>query len=320
MLRKMMIRKKVNAGLSQPQGSIFIIKTVRRPKQPTMDDDDDFFDMRARIRIPEKRRRAKYDEEGSHSGSSSSCTSFANIANPTASEESEPEIVLPKRPYWTYDCQSNCSVIKKAVPPSKKKKKPIISLSSDDEDSFYESPEKEVERKRQVSLTPPPTLSEEALQQAMNVIKEHVHRPNTRQHLNAATSGSLVLQQHESSDIDDDFDIAAYRSTMTSNITQQAAFKSEIPVTKAEETKLTVILRGRRKGDDSLPEDWEVPVGFHVLSSMTFMKLRKEFQNKKRYTKDIVMAFKDLRLFHGSPRDMKMKTNDEIRTCRFQLY
>jgi hypothetical protein len=104
---------------------------------------------------------------------------------------------------------------------------------------------------------------------------------------------------------------------MTSNITKQATFKSEIPVTKSEETKLTIILRGRRKGDDSLPLDWEVPVGFAVLSSITFMKLRKEFQNKKGYKKDVVMAFKDLRLFHGSPRDMKMKSNDEIRTCRF---
>jgi hypothetical protein len=209
--------------------------------------------------------------------------------------------------------------MKKPVPSSRKKKKPIISLSSDDDDSFYESPEKEVEKKRQVSLTPPPTLSEEALQQALNVINEHVHRPNTRRHLKASTSGTLVLQQHESSDIDDDFDIAAYRSTMTSNITQKTTFKSEIPVTKSEDTKLTIILRGRRKGDESLPEDWEVPVGFQVLSSMTFMKLRKEFQNKKRYKKDIVMAFKDLRLFHGSPRDMKMKTNDEIRNICFQL-
>jgi hypothetical protein len=318
----MTIHKRVNAKLTQPQGSIFI-QTVRRPKQPTMDDDDDFFDMRARIRIPEKRRRAKYDEEGSHSGSSSSCTSFADIANPTASEESEPEIILPKRTYQTCNCQSNCRVIKRPVPSSRKKKKAVISLSSDDDDddSFYGSPEKEPERKRQVSLTPPPTVSEEALQQALNVVKDHVgSRPNTRQQGNITTSGTLILQQDESSDPDDDFDIAAYRSTMTSNITKQDTFKSEIPVTKSEETKLTVILKGRRKGDDSLPADWEVPVGFAVLSSITFMKLRKEFQNKKGYKKDVVMAFKDRRLFHGSPRDMKMKSNDEIRTCRFLLY
>jgi hypothetical protein len=314
----MTIHKRVNAKLSQPQGSIFI-QNSQKTQTTRMDDDDDFFDMRARIRIPEKRRRAKYDEEGSHSGSSSSCTSFADIANPTASDESEPEIVLPKRTYQTCNCQSNCSVIKKTVPSSRKKKKAVVSLSSDDDDdSYYGSPEKEVERKRQISLTPPPTVSEEALQQAMNVLKDHVgSRPNTRQQGNITTSGTLILQQNESSDLDDDFDIAAYRSTMTSNITKQAAFKSEIPVTKSEETKLTIILRGRRKGDDSLPQDWEVPVGFAVLSSITFMKLRKEFQNKKGYKKDVVMAFKDLRLFHGSPRDMKMKSNDEIRTCRF---
>lgn len=218
------------------------------------------------------------------------------------------------------------SVIRKSGPSSRKKSKPTISLSSDESDNGVDqsSPEKATPNKnRDISLTPPPTLSEEALRQAYNVVREHVNhgRPDTRQ--TATLSSSHNPLKGDSLDSDDDVDITPYKSTINPDIAKQAArlaSKSKVPVAEPEERKLLLILIGRRKGDDSLPEDWEVPVGFQILSSMTFPKMKLAFQNKKMYKKDIIMTFQDVRLFYGSPQEKGMKEKDEICTRILQLY
>lgn len=218
------------------------------------------------------------------------------------------------------------SIINKSGPSSRKKRKPVISLDSDESDDGVDksSPEKATpKRNREISLTPPPILGAEAIRQAMTVIQEHQDhghgRPNTRQM--ASLSSSQNPLKSDSLDSDDDTDITPYKSTINPEIAKQAARlapQSKAPVAKPEVIKLVIYLVGRRNGDDSLPQDWETPVGFNILSSMSFSKLKAEFLNKKGYNKDVVLAFRDFQLFYGSPQEKNMKEGDKIcnRLCR----
>ena len=66
-----------------------------------MDDDDDFFDMRQRIRIPGKRKRPenekKSGEDGDDDDDSSCFPTFYQLANPVASDDSKVEEYVPAR-------------------------------------------------------------------------------------------------------------------------------------------------------------------------------------------------------------------------------
>jgi hypothetical protein len=203
-------------------------------------------------------------------------------------------------------------VSKKTAPPTKKRR-PIISLSTDEEDN-EEPPSEPVETNtdRSISLTPPPIVGEEALKQAMAVINDHVNRSTTtttRSRTRQQTSDSTTVDPPPASDdLDDDFDLAAYQTSMNSDIAKQAAIlysrQEEKP---AVEAKIFLILMGKGFDGETLPVDWSKPLGLRVMSTMQFTKMKDEFKKQKKYEKEVVLVLKGVKLYHGTPKDLALK-------------
>jgi len=204
-------------------------------------------------------------------------------------------------------------VTKKTAPPAKKRR-PIISLSTDEEDNSQEPPSEPVEPNTDgsISLTPPPIVGEEALQQAMAVINDHVHHSTTtatHSRTRRQTSHSTTFDPPPASDdLDDDFDLAAYQNSMNSDIAKQATIlynrQEEKPTV---ETKIFLIFVGKRFDGETLPVEWSKPLGLRVMSSMLFAKMRDEFKKQKKYEKEVVFVLKGVKLYHGTPKDLALK-------------
>lgn len=190
----------------------------------------------------------------------------------------------------------------------------MISLYSDFfEDSDEETPQitPATERKRPRSLTPPPVLGPAALQQAMQVVAEHMNHKRTRNRSYA--TGSPELEEDDaSSDFNDDFDMAAYESKLQSDIAQQATKLKQREQASTERQKIMLVLRGRSDGDSSLPEGWEKPLGLNVFSTITLSKIREEFKDKRRCNGEVILAWKGVQLRHGTPKDIGLTDQSRI--------
>lgn len=205
----------------------------------------------------------------------------------------------------------------------------MISVDTDS-DSEEETPQitPVASRKRPRSLTPPPILGEAAIQQAMAVVTDHMNHKRTRQRSYATGSPppeptANNIADDASSDFNDDFDMAAYQSKLlNSDIAKQAAKlkQSEQTTTKTEQPqKILLVLLGRREGDTGLPEEWEKPLGLNVFSTISLSKMRTEFQRNRKYDKDVILAWKGVRLRHGTPKDIGMTNQSRIGTSPQQF-
>jgi hypothetical protein len=149
----------------------------------------------------------------------------------------------------------------------------------------------------------------------MAVVADHMNQKRTRQR-SYATGGSaepVADDEDASSEFNDDFDMAAYQSKLNSDIAQQAArLKQRESTTTEQQQKILLVLLGRREGDHSLPEGWEKPLGLNVFSKIALSKMREEFQRKKDYKGEVILAWKGIRLRHGTPKDIGMTDQSRI--------
>jgi len=223
----------------------------------------------------------------------------------------------------------DCSVTKKKAAPPSKKRRPIIPLSTDEEDNSEADPSEPVETNtdRSISLTPPPIVGEEALQQAMAVINDHMKnstsattttRSRTRQQTSNSTTSTTAVDPPlvpASDDLDDDFDLAAYQNSMNSDIAKQAAILySRHEEKPAVESKIFLVLVGRRFDGETLPLEWSKPLGLKFSSTMQFTKLRDEFKKQRKYEKDVILVLKGMRLSYGSAKELGLKDQTLIGT------
>ena len=285
-----------------------------------MDEDVDFFDMRGRFKVVQKRKRDKNVEDDSDSDSSSVSSRHSKILHVLTSLGSDESIteLAPRKSTYTIALGTkdpDDSVPNKPAPPPKKRR-PMIALSSEDEEANSEAePEPPSKNgKRSFSLTPPPTVGEEALQQALAVINDHLNhttksraaRARTRQQ----TSDSTIVEPlpDASSDADDDFDLEAYQRSMNSDIAKQATVLYGRPQEeKPVETRVLLILVGKKFEGETLPTEWIKPIGMKVMSTMQFAKLREEFKKQRGYSGDVVLVLRGMRLYHGTPKSLGLK-------------
>lgn len=240
------------------------------------------------------------------------------IALILGSDDSDEDNEIPEFPAQLYSLlldRLKSSAGRKAAAPTKKRKSNVVSLDSDS-DEEEETPQitPVAARKRPRSLTPPPQLGPEAIQQAMAVVSDHINHRRTRQR--SFATGSPEPQKRDdddvSSDFDDDFDMAAYESKLKSDIAQQATKLKQREVANTQQQKILLVLLGRREGDNSLPEGWEKPLGLNVYSTISLSKMREEFQRNKKYHGEVILAWKEVRLRHGTPKDIGMSDQSRI--------
>ena len=282
-----------------------------------MDEDDDFFDVTGRFRVSEKRKRQRdsNDEEDSNP-TSRKVTLLAELIV-LESEDDTSDIAIPDETelLTVYELTNH-----------RRFKEIRQGFMSDEENgdngvSDYDEVEEikaSTTKKRRITLTPPPTVGQEALRQAMAVINEHVGNDrfgsNARSD-NVVTKPLRTTTPPDESD-DDDF-LAQYKESMNSDIARQAAQYQRTGERLARETtkeeKILLILKGRKKKkQDSVPTDWEKPIGLRVNSTTSFNKMHDEFLKNKKFSGEVVMVWKGVRLRHGTPKDIGMKEKDEI--------
>lgn len=105
--------------------------------------------------------------------------------------------------------------------------------------------------------------------------------------------------------------MAKYLANMNSEIAKQAeqlSRKEEI----AEDKTLLLFLLAHRMAEEELSDDWETPLGVNVKSTTSFNKMREIFQEKRRYQQNIVLAWSGVRLYHGTPKAVDIKSNERI--------
>ena len=146
------------------------------------------------------------------------------------------------------------------------------------------------ERKRPRSLTPPPVLGPAALQQAMQVVADHMNHKRTRNRSYATGSPTLEEEDDASSDFNDDFDISAYESKLKSDIAQEATKLKQREQARTEQQKIMLVLKGRSDGDRSLSEEWEKPLGVNVFSTIALSRIRDQFKEKRPCDGEIILA------------------------------
>jgi Ubiquitin-2 like Rad60 SUMO-like len=193
---------------------------------------------------------------------------------------------------------------------SSSKRRHVISLESDEENEEFAEESIVNPVRRPASLTPPPVVGEEALRQAMAVINEHVHknRPRTGKQTSPTATTEESNQPELIQQKKEEFDLAKYQAQMNSEIARQAVLARP----KGDDSVETILLllRGRKMDAEEVPEGWEKPLGMKVKSSTTFAKMKEEFASKKDFKGDVVLSFKGVRLFHGTPKDLAI-TNEE---------
>ena len=201
---------------------------------------------------------------------------------------------------------------KNPLPPSKKKRN-IISLDSDEDDEGEDPAQEDRSTTaiRNPSLTPPPVVAPEALKQAMAVINDHVeqNRPHTRS-LNTKILLEGEPRQNELEQ-EDTFDMAKYLANMNSEIAKEAEQLSR-KEKFAGDTTLLLFLVPHRMGEEDLSDGWETPLGLNVRSTTTFNEMQENFQNKRQHQGNIVLAWNGVRLYHGTPKDVNIKSHERI--------
>lgn len=204
-----------------------------------------------------------------------------------------------------------CRVIEKPA----KKKRNYISLSSDDEDENKEEETVAESPPAHTTLTPPPVIAQEVVRKAMELISDHnqTGKPRTRAQIIAAEDSP----QNGTSDFEDDFDLAEYQSAMNNDIAKQAAALSKGPESfptdcGSVESKMLIVLLGRRMAGEKVADDWEKPLGVRITSGIAFDKLREEFKKQKCCEEDVVFVYKGVRLRYGTPKTLSMKDQDTI--------
>jgi hypothetical protein len=145
----------------------------------------------------------------------------------------------------------------------------------------------------------------------MAVIKDHVeqNRPHTRS-LNAKDLLGEEPSQNELQQ-EDTFDMAKYLANMNSEIAKQAEQVSRKEKV-ADDAILLLMLLPHRMGEEDLPHNWETPLGLNVRSTTTFNKMRESVQSKRQYQQNIVLAWNGVRLYHGTPKDVGMRSDERI--------
>ena len=94
---------------------------------------------------------------------------------------------------------------------------------------------------------------------------------------------------------------------MNSDIAKQAAILYSRQEPKVVESKIFLILVGKKFDGESLPQEWSKPLGLKVMSTMQFTKMREEFKKNKGYKGEIILVLKGVRLWHGTPKDLALK-------------
>lgn len=166
-------------------------------------------------------------------------------------------------------------------------------------------------QKRVKPLTPPPQVGEEALQKALKVIRQNNDAPRRSQNGNQPDT-----------DGDGGFDLNDYLSSMNSGISSQLLTALPRRETRAEETFLILLVGQKVAGEENeeLPADWTTAIVAKVSATTTFGRLREQFLEKKRYTEDIVLAWKGTRLLHGCASDVGLKAQDYIGIAALRVH
>ena len=116
---------------------------------------------------------------------------------------------------------------------------------------------------------------------------------------------------------DDDFDLEAFESAVNSDIAKQAAqlynsSKSTAQKASSPDTKIVIVLCGRRVGKERVPVDWDKPLGLKVTTGTAFPKIKDEFLKNRKHEGEIVLVWRGARLFHGTPKDIGMNPESRI--------
>jgi len=112
------------------------------------------------------------------------------------------------------------------------------------------------------------------------------------------------------SDFEDDFDLSAYQSKMNSDIVKQAT--QDLKGKEEPAAKIILLLYAHKKGKEQLPANWETPIGLKVLSTVTFNKVGEEFLKNKRWSGGIVLAWKGVKVVHGTPKDLGLADQSKL--------
>ena len=196
----------------------------------------------------------------------------------------------------------------------------VISLFSDEEDEDDESKENGTKiPPRHKSLTPPPLIGKEELRKVRDVLANHAlgssrTRTGTR---STETTPRKSKEAKALNDSDDDFDLEAFQSAVNSDIAKQATqlakqAKSTAQKASVQDTKIVIVLCGRRVKREEVPVDWEKPLGLKVTTGTAFFKIKDEFLKNRKYEGEIVLAWRGARLFHGTPKDIGMAAESRI--------
>jgi hypothetical protein len=147
----------------------------------------------------------------------------------------------------------------------------------------------------------------------MALISDHVPT-DTRRRTRAQTTSTTLAS--EPSDSGDDFDLSAYQSAMNSDIAKQAQQfqrRTHVPTTICEPEKILLVFQGQKRGTENVPETWGTVLGLKVLSTTTFTKMQEQFKKSKGFSKDVVFAWRGVRLWHGgTPQKLQMTDQERI--------
>jgi hypothetical protein len=155
-------------------------------------------------------------------------------------------------------------------------------------------------------------IAPEAYKQAMAVITRHMNK-----NIDApANNKAQTVSDDESSDFEDDFDISAYKARMNSDISKQATAlnSGKNQSTPEKETKTVFLLFRARKmeSDKSVPQDWEKPMEFRVAPSFPIQNLRDEFKKRRAFKGEIILSWKGVRLWRGTPEEIGFGSQEVI--------
>lgn len=146
----------------------------------------------------------------------------------------------------------------------------------------------------------------------MAVIARHTVK-NPEAHANNIAQ---TISDDEASSFEDDFDVSAYRAGMNSDISRQATALNSgknQPAPEKEAKVVFLLCRAQKmEPDESLPQDWEKPMEFRVIRSFPIQNLRDEFKKRRAFKGDIILSWKGVRLWRGTPEEIGFGNQEVI--------
>ncbi|EMR10943.1 hypothetical protein PNEG_01088 [Pneumocystis murina B123] len=188
-----------------------------------------------------------------------------------------------------------------------------ITNKSHSESSLSPSPS---DRKRSISLTPPPRLSKQIIQEGhrmyMNLTQEtKINKKAAKETNKSEEKENNNFYIYDNSNIET-YDQYSTNETKNTDITELEAKEFPENNKKIEIFEITVIGKRNIKTDDIFfPESWEEPILFKIHENQAFRVMKNSFCSYKKLNKSyydqVVLVFREKRIFESAtPKGINM--------------